>query len=116
MWVSPATVRRVLAAHGLYLKRPRRVRTERRPFPQWAEYRRNSIWIYDCTHFAGCPKIAVFAVMDLVTRKRITELVSIEETSTQVQVVFLDALEAEGLLELPPGRAGQRSLPPRCRR
>ncbi len=48
VWVSPATVRRVLAAHGLHLKRPRRVRTERRPFPEWADYRRNSIWIYDC--------------------------------------------------------------------
>jgi putative transposase len=104
VWVSPATVRRVLAAHGLVLKRPRRVRAERRPFPEWADYRRNSIWIYDCTHFAGCPKIAVFAVIDLVTRKWITELVSIEETSTQVQVVFLDALEAEGLLELVEAR------------
>ena len=59
------------------------------------------------THFAGCPKIAVFAVMDLVTRKWITELVSIEETSTQVQVVFLDALEAEGLLELVEARQDQ---------
>jgi putative transposase len=38
--------------------------------------------------------------MDLVTRKWICELVSAEETSTQVQVVFLDALETEGLLEL----------------
>ena len=100
VWVSPATVRRVLAAHGLVLKRPRRVRSDRRPFPEWADYQRNSIWIYDCTHFAGCPRHAVFAVMDLVTRKWITELVSIEETSTQVQVVFMDALEAEGLLEL----------------
>jgi putative transposase len=100
VWVSPATVRRVLAAHGLVLKRPRRVRSERRPFPEWAEYRRNSIYIYDVTHFAGCPNHAVFAVMDLVTRKWICELVSIEETSTQVQVVFLDALEQEGLLEL----------------
>ncbi len=101
VWVSPATVRRVLAAHGLVLKRPRRpVRSERRPFPEWADYQRNSIYIYDVTHFAGCPKHAVFAVMDLVTRKWITELVSIEETSTQVQVVFMDALEAEGLLEL----------------
>ena len=100
VWVSPATVRRVLAAHGLVLKRPRRVRSERRPFPEWADYRKNSIWIYDVTHFAGCPKHAVFAVMDLVTRKWITELVSIEETSTQVQVAFIDALEAEGLLEL----------------
>jgi putative transposase len=105
VWVSPATVRRVLAAHDLVLKRPRRVmRSERRPFPAWADYRRNSIWIYDCTHFAGCPKHAVFAVMDLVTRKWITELVSIEETSTQVQVVFLDALESEGLLELVEAR------------
>ena len=104
VWVSPATVRRVLAAHGLVLKRPRRVRSERKPFPEWADYRRNSIWIYDVTHFAGCPQHAVFAVMDLVTRKWICELVSIEETSTQVQVVFMDALELEGLLELVEAR------------
>jgi transposase InsO family protein len=107
VWVSPATVRRVLAAHGLHLRRPRRVRSARRPFPAWADYRRNSIWIYDVTHFHGCPKHAVFAVMDLVTRKWITELVSIEETSTQVQVVFMDALEAEGLLELIEARQDQ---------
>ncbi len=104
VWVSPATVRRVLAAHGLVLKRPQRVRSERRPFPEWASYTRNSIWIYDVTHFAGLPKIAVFAVMDLVTRKWIGELVSVEETSTQVQAVFLDALETEGLLELVEAR------------
>ncbi len=110
VWVSPSTVRRVLAAHGLVLKRPRRVRSERKPFPEWADYRRNSIWIYDCTHFAGCPKHAVFAVMDLVTRKWITELVSIEETSTQVQVAFIDALETEGLLELVEAR--QDATPP----
>jgi len=104
VWVSPATVRRVLAAHGLVLKRPRRVRSERKPFPEWADYRKNSIYIYDVTHFAGCPKHAVFAVMDLVTRKWITELVSIEETSTQVQVVFMDALQLEGLLEIVEAR------------
>ncbi len=39
-----------------------------------------------------------------MTRKWITELVSIEETSTQVQVVFMDALELEGLLELVEAR------------
>lgn len=100
VWVSPATVRRVLAAHGLVLKRPRRVRSDRKPFPEWADYVKNSIWIYDVTHFAGCPKHAVFAVMDLVTRKWICEVVSIEETSTQVQVVFMDALEIEGLMGL----------------
>ena len=111
VWVSPATVRRVLAVHGLVLKRPRRaIRSERRPFPEWADYRKNSIYIYDVTHFAGCPQHAVFAVMDLVTRKWIAELVSIEETSTQVQVVFLDALESEGLLELVEAR--QDAPPP----
>ena len=112
VWVSPATVRRVLAAHGLVLKRPRRVRSERRPFPEWATYTKNSIWIYDVTHFAGCPKHAVFAVMDLVTRKWITELVSIEETSTQVQVVFLDALASEGLLELVEARQDAMTADP----
>ena len=29
------------------MKRPRLVRSQRRPFPEWAEYKRNSIWIYD---------------------------------------------------------------------
>jgi putative transposase len=104
VWVAPSTVRRVLAAHKLVLQRPRRVKSERRPFPEWADYRRNSIWIYDCTHFAGCPQHGVFAVMDLVTRYWICELVSVEETSTQVQVVFMDALESEGLLELVEAR------------
>jgi transposase InsO family protein len=47
--------------------------------------------------------------MDLVTRKWICELVSIEETSTQVQLVFMDALETEGLLELIEAR---QALPP----
>ncbi len=119
VWVSPATVRRVLAAHGLVLKRPRRIKSERRPFPEWADYRRNSIWIYDVTHFVGCPKHAVFAIMDLVTRKWICELVSIEETSTQVQVVFMDALESEGLMGLIEARQDQRArrhVPLRCGR
>jgi hypothetical protein len=100
VWVSPATVRRVLAANGLILRRPRRAgRSERRPFPEWATYTRNSIWIYDTTHFKRCPATAVITVMDLVTRKWICEIVSTEETSTQVQVAFTDALELEGLLD-----------------
>jgi transposase InsO family protein len=51
------------------------------------------------THFAGCPRVAVITVMDLVTRKWICEVVSGEETTTQVQVAFTAALELEGLLE-----------------
>lgn len=106
VWVSPSTVKRVLAAQGLHLRRPRRAgSSQRRPFPEWVTYTRNSIWIYDTTHFSGCPTTAVTAVMDLVTRKWITEIVSAEETSTQVQVVFTEALELEGLLVLVEARA-----------
>jgi putative transposase len=42
--------------------------------------------------------------MDLVTRKWICEVVSGEETGTQVQVAFCDALWLEGLLELVEAR------------
>jgi transposase InsO family protein len=68
-------------------------------FPEWANYEKNSIWIYDTTHFAGCPKIAVITVMDLVTHKWMCEVISPEETTTQVQVAFTDALALEGLLD-----------------
>lgn len=101
VWVSPASVKRVLAEKGLHLRRPRRAgSSQRRPFPEWATYTRRMIWIYDTTHFDGCPDVGVTAIMDLVTRKWIAEIVSGEETSTQIQVVFTDALEAEDLWEL----------------
>jgi hypothetical protein len=57
-----------------------------------------SIWIYDTTHFTRAG-VAATVVEDLVSRKWLAEIVSAEETSTQVQVVFTDALEREGLLE-----------------
>jgi len=112
VWVSPSTVMRVLAAHGLVLRAPRRAgRSERRPFPEWATYTKHSIWIYDCTHFAACPGVAVITVMDLVTRKWICEIVSGEETSTQVQACFTDALELEGLLDRALARRDQLADP-----
>lgn len=105
VWVSPATVMRVLAAHGLVLRAPPRAgRAERQPFPEWATYTRNTIWIYDATHFRGCRGVSALAIMDLVTRKWICEIVSSEQTTTQVQAAFLDALETEGLLELVEAR------------
>ena len=55
VWVSESTVRRVLAAHQLRIRLPRRAgRSERQPFPDWASYERHSIWIYDTTRFARC--------------------------------------------------------------
>ena len=100
VWVSESTVRRVLAAHQLRIRLPRRAgRSERTPFPDWASYERHSIWIYDTTRFARCKSTYVVMIMDLVTRKWITEIVSAEETGLQVQLAFTHALELEGLLE-----------------
>ncbi len=96
-WVSPSSFRRVLAAHGLVLpERPPRQPLVRSPWPGWLEWVPNRIWIYDATHFTRARRV-VFAIVDLVSRKWIDYLVSTEETSTQVQVVFEQALIAEGL-------------------
>lgn len=104
VWASPSSVQRVLAAQGLRLRPlPRPARSVRKPFPDWVEYRPNAIWLYDTTHFPRA-RVAVTAIEDLVSRKWIGEIVSAEETSTQVQVVFTDALAAEGLLPLVEAR------------
>ena len=104
VWVSPSSVRRVLAAQGLRLRPlPRPGRNLRKPFPDWVCYTPRSIWIYDTTHFTRAG-VAVTVIEDLVSRKWLGEVVSVEETSTQVQVVFTEALEAEGLLELVQAR------------
>ena len=99
VWVSPSSVRRVLfLADKHFRPLPRPGRSQRKPFPDWADYKPNSIWIYDTTHFTRAG-MAVLIIEDLVSRKWITEVVSVEETSTQVEVGFTDALDAEGLLE-----------------
>jgi len=100
VWVSPSTVRRVLAGHGLVLPEPgAREPVGRRPWPDWLVWAPNRIWGWDVTHFTRARR-AVFAIIDMVSRKWIDSLVSVEETSTQVQVVFERALIAEGLVEL----------------
>jgi len=100
VWVSPSTFRRVLAAHGLVLPelppQPRRPKT---PWPDWLVWAPNRIWIWDVTHFTRA-KRAVFAIVDMVSRRWIATLVSTEETSTQVRVVFDQALRMENLDEL----------------
>ncbi len=99
VWVSPSTVRRVLHVADLHFRPlPRPGKSKRKQFPAWAEYQPNSIWIYDTTHFTRAG-MAVLIVEDLVSRKWITEIVSAEETHTQVEVAFTAALEAEGLFE-----------------
>ena len=51
------------------------------------------------THFPRA-KRAAFAIVDVVSRRWIDTLVSIEETSTQVRVIIDRALATEGLAEL----------------
>jgi transposase InsO family protein len=62
------------------------------------EHTANSIWIYDTTHFTRAG-MAVLIIEALVSRKWLTEIVSVEETSVQVELAFTAALAAEGLLE-----------------
>ena len=59
------------------------------------------------THF-GQARRCVFAIVDMVSRYWITSLVSTEETSTQVRVIFDQALLAQDLDELEPPRSRHR--------
>jgi putative transposase len=68
VWVSPSTVRRVLfLADKHFRPLPKPGRSVRKPFPAWAEYKPNSLWIYDTTHFTAAG-MAVLIVEDLVSR------------------------------------------------
>jgi transposase InsO family protein len=99
VWVSPSSVRRVLHLGDKHFRPlPKPGKSKRKPFPEWVDYKPNSIWIYDTTHFTRAGSGALI-IEDLVSRKWITEVVSAEETSTQVEVAFTDALEIEGLLD-----------------
>ena len=100
VWVSASTLRRVLAAQGLILPKP----PARDPapwvrWPHWLVWEPNKIWCWDMTHFPRADR-AAFAIVDVVSRRWIDTLVSLEETSTQVRVLFDRALAAEGLTEL----------------
>jgi putative transposase len=98
--VSESSVRRVLAAEGLVLEgNPPREPTPRQPWPEWLEWKPNRIWGYDFTHFTRARRAAV-AILDIVSRKWLGTVVCAEETSTQVEVAFTAALEAEDLLGL----------------
>ncbi|XAS78284.1 integrase core domain-containing protein (plasmid) [Dermatophilaceae bacterium Sec6.4] len=83
------------------------------PFPTWALREPNSIWIYDSTHFTACG-MTVLIIEDLVSRKWLTHLVSVEETHTQVENAFTTALEAEGLLDAALERADSGRVDPAC--
>jgi putative transposase len=98
--VSESTVRRVLAEEGLVIEGPPpREPAPRGPWPDWLEWKPNSIWAYDFTHWTRTRRASI-AILDVVSRKWLATLTSAEETSTQVEACFLAALDAEDLLEL----------------
>ena len=100
VWVSPSTVDRVLVRNGLDLEhRPRPGRSHKKPWPDWCEWRPNQLWCWDMSQFENSitAKYA-YGIVDLVSRKWIATIVGPEATSTQVRVLFLNALDAEGLL------------------
>jgi len=97
--VSESTVLRVLAAEGIALPgNPRRDPIPRTPWPDWLEWKPNHIWAYDFTHFTRARRAAI-AILDMVSRKWLTTLLAAEESSTQVEVAFTAALDAEGMSE-----------------
>jgi len=113
--VSASTMHRVLNAEGLVLQRPAaREPAVRAPWPEWIVWKPNSVWCYDFSHFTRADRVAV-AVMDVVSRRWLSTLVSPEETSTQIEAAFIAALAEEQLAEridarlLAALRAGQAS-------
>ena len=105
VWVCPATVWRILCRHHLILDPPPVRQPAPRPgWPDWLEWAPNRVWCWDATHFPRA-KRAAFAIVDVVSRKWIATVVTAEESSTQVQLLFAEALDAEGLVAGPdPGR------------
>lgn len=97
--VSPSTVQRVLLENGMILPgNPPREPIERTPWPDWLVWEPNRIWAYDFTIFPRA-KRATVAILDVVSRKWVSYVSSSEESSTQVELAFTRALEAEGLTE-----------------
>ena len=98
VWVSPSTVRRIVRKHGLSL--PKEYRPKPPPNRVWPDsitWEPNKIWIWDSRTFTKANRYVV-VIMDVVSRKWIEHIVTPEFTMTQTQVLFMRALEAEGLL------------------
>ena len=125
VWVSPSTVDRVLARHGLVLQGSERpARSTKQPWPDWCEWRPNQLWCWDGSQFERCTTAKhAYGIIDLVSRKWIAVTLTSEPTSVSARVLFTKALDAEGLLtdelrdrlsdldaELPDGEAGTPML------
>ena len=99
VYVSPSTVLRVAEAADVAL--PGEASAAAKPAPVLPEipWEPNRIWIWDATHFTRADR-AVYAIVDVVSRFWIGWLSTTEQTSTQVQLLFTDALDSQGLLDV----------------
>lgn len=97
VYVSESSVLRVLTEAGVRLPGlPRPAPTERKAFPDWATLVPGVIWVYDFTHFSALPGWCAIAVVDVVSKKCLALNLTAEETSTQVEAAFIDALTVDG--------------------
>lgn len=101
VFVSEATVYRVLAREGLVLPEhgARRPPVPRSPWPEWVTYRPNQVWAHDFTSFPRAGRDAL-AVMDLVSRKWLRTLLVPHQRgeAEHVTAIYTGALDDEGLL------------------
>ena len=96
-WADPSTVRRVLERRDLRFRGPKREgRSQKRPWPNWVQEKPNGIWIYDTTHWTRAGA-ATTVISDVISRKWIADITSVDETSIEIQAVFNRALRVEGL-------------------
>jgi putative transposase len=100
VWVSPSTVDRILARHGLSLHgESRPPRSEKKPWPDWVSWSPNQLWCWDGSQFERCRSAKyAYAIVDIVSRKWITSVLTAEPTSVTVKVLFTQALRAEAIL------------------
>lgn len=112
VYVSPSTVLRVAESADVALPgEPARPRPAAPTLPE-IPWEPNRIWIWDCTHFTRAGR-HVYAIVDVVSRFWIGWLSTTEQTTTQVQLLFTDALDDQGLLDTEgrPMRQGGRQAP-----
>lgn len=112
VYVAPSTVLRVAESADVMLPgEPARARPPAPVLPE-IPWEPNRIWIWDATHFTRARR-HVYAIVDVVSRYWIGWLSTTEQTTTQVQLLFTDALANQGLLDAEgrPLRSGTREKP-----
>lgn len=107
VFVSPSSVLRT--AEKKQVELPGEPPAPPRPAPEFpaVPWQRNRMWMWDACVFEPARRV-VYAIIDVVTRYWIAYLLTTEQTSTQVQLLFTHALEDQGLLDAATGEIRSR--------